>query len=59
MRVEQGNRGGEIRSPDITDAAADLSFGSLARELGLDPANRWIGDYVQYECRHLRPLLAA
>ncbi|MEL1249810.1 class I SAM-dependent methyltransferase [Aurantiacibacter gilvus] len=34
-------------------------FRAIARELGLDPDDRWVGGYVDYEWEHLRPVLAA
>lgn len=46
-------------SPRLVSAAADAAFAERARAVGLDPANRWVGGYVDYEWGHLRPLLAA
>ena len=34
-------------------------FAAAARAAGMDPADRWVGGYVDYEWHHLRPLLAA
>ena len=34
-------------------------FRRAAREAGMDPDNRWVGGYVDYEERHLAPLLGA
>ncbi|MCP5395864.1 MAG: class I SAM-dependent methyltransferase [Sphingomonadaceae bacterium] len=46
--------------PDVSNggAAAD-EFCRIAREMGLDPANRWVGGYVDYEWEHLRLVLQA
>lgn len=39
------------------DPAAERLFADRARALGLDPAGAWVGGYVDYEWRKLRPLL--
>jgi SAM-dependent methyltransferase len=44
--------GAQIRL-DI-DRSADLRFRALARSLGLDADNRWVGGYVDYEWNHGR-----
>lgn len=48
---------------DILAAEADPArrahFREVARDLGLDPDNRWVGGYVDYEWHHLRPVLDA
>ncbi len=41
------------------DPARREEFRAIARELGLDPDDRWVGGYVDYEWEHLRPVLAA
>jgi len=46
-------------SPAIGSAAARQTFDDRARSLGLDPASRWVGGYVEYEWTHLCPLLEA
>lgn len=33
-------------------------FADTARAAGMDPDDRWVGGYVDYEWEHLRPLLA-
>ena len=42
-----------------TDAEREAAFRIVARELGYDPDDRWVGGYVDYEWEHLRPVLAA
>lgn len=41
------------------DPARREAFCAVARELGLDPEDRWVGGYVDYEWEHLRPVLDA
>lgn len=41
------------------DPARRDAFRAIARELGLDPDDRWVGGYVDYEWEHLRLVLAA
>lgn len=41
------------------DPARREHFRDVARDLGLDPDDRWVGGYVDYEWDHLRPVLAA
>ncbi|MGE4429456.1 MAG: class I SAM-dependent methyltransferase [Sphingobium sp.] len=38
---------------------AHRDFERLAREAGMDPDNRWVGGYADYEWSHLRLVLAA
>lgn len=40
--------------PGVRDLAADGRFRELARRKGLDPDNRWVGGYVEYEWSRLR-----
>ncbi|WAT18802.1 class I SAM-dependent methyltransferase [Aurantiacibacter sp. MUD11] len=40
-------------------SARESTFCRTARDLGLDPDDRWVGGYVDYEWEHLRPVLAA
>ena len=40
-------------------ASPEAEFRAIARDMGLDPDNRWVGGYVDYEWEHLRPVLAA
>ncbi len=42
--------------PTISDEA-QKAFESAAREMELDPNNKWIGKYVDYEWQHLRNIL--
>ena len=41
------------------DREASRLFEEQAREMGLDPRDRWVGGYVEYEWSKLRPILAA
>lgn len=41
------------------DPARREEFCAIARDLGLDPDDRWVGGYVDYEWEHLRPVLDA
>ncbi|MCB2088587.1 MAG: class I SAM-dependent methyltransferase [Sphingomonadaceae bacterium] len=47
--------------PDVSQgkAASAAEFNRIAREMGLDPANQWVGGYVDYEWEHLRHVLTA
>lgn len=47
------------RAPVQPTRSRDLSsaFAEAARAAGLDPADRWVGGYVDYEWNHLRALL--
>jgi SAM-dependent methyltransferase len=40
-------------------SAAQAAFERAVRAAGLDPADRWVGGYADYEWRHLRRLLEA
>lgn len=57
MAVTTGWKRGVTR-PAIIDEAADAAFAAKARAMGLDPHDRWVGGYVDYEWSHLRPMLA-
>jgi SAM-dependent methyltransferase len=50
-----------LRQPTDNGATADpdrqRAFADAARAAGLDPADRWVGGYVDYEWDHLRALL--
>lgn len=46
-----------LATPPSSDRAE--RFRSTARAMGLDPDDRWVGGYVDYEWQHLRPVLAA
>lgn len=48
-----------VHDPDIGQQSRAASFEIVARELGLDPADPWVGGYVDYEWRHLRPVIQA
>ena len=37
----------------------ETRFRDVARQLGLEPDDRWVGGYVEYEWRHLRRVIAA
>ncbi|KLE35185.1 class I SAM-dependent methyltransferase [Aurantiacibacter luteus] len=39
--------------------SAEATFRAVASELGIDPDDKWVGGYVDYEWEHLRPVLAA
>lgn len=43
--------------PVAADQAAQERFAAKARALGLDPADAWVGGYVDYEWKMLRPVL--
>jgi SAM-dependent methyltransferase len=45
--------------PRVVHPDHDREFNRVARDLGIDPASQWIGGYVDYEWRRLRPLLQA
>lgn len=40
--------------PAIVNAEADRQFHESARKLGWNPADLWVGDYVDYEWEHVR-----
>ncbi|APR79976.1 Methyltransferase type 11 [Minicystis rosea] len=42
--------------PQIVDARADLRFRALVTRRGLDPNERFVGGYVEWEWRHARHL---
>ncbi|MFT3765255.1 MAG: class I SAM-dependent methyltransferase [Minicystis sp.] len=42
--------------PEIVDARADLRFRALAERRGVDPDERFVGGYVDWEWRHARHL---
>lgn len=45
------------KAPAIVSGALHDAFERKARGMGLDPANRWIGGYVDYEWQHLRHII--
>lgn len=45
------------KAPAIVSSALHEAFEHKARRMGLDPANRWIGGYVEYEWQHLRHII--
>ena len=45
--------------PRVVSAAGHAAFEAQALRMGLDPGNRWIGAYVEYEWDHLRHILDA
>lgn len=45
--------------PLPADGVAGRRFEAQARRMGLDPRDRWVGGYVEYEWAKLRPLLGA
>ncbi|PQO93982.1 class I SAM-dependent methyltransferase [Massilia phosphatilytica] len=45
------------KAPSIVSATLHDAFEHKARRMGLDPANRWIGGYVDYEWHHLRHII--
>lgn len=47
------------RPPDPDAAARMTEFRRVAQGMGLDPDDRWVGGYVDYEWQHLRAVLAA
>ena len=49
-----------LSSPPVPfDTDAARLFEQEARGMGLDPSDRWVGGYVEYEWSKLRPILAA
>ncbi len=44
--------------PDLRSVAQN-KFEEAVRAAGLDPEDKWIGGYFDYEWTHLRPLLYA
>jgi SAM-dependent methyltransferase len=44
--------------PSVVDAAADLRFRTLVERRGLDPGERFLGGYVDWEWRHARHVFA-
>src|SRR5438067_5154515 len=48
-----------VKAPPIVSTASQRAFELEARRMGLDPANPWIGGYVDYEWRHLRHIADA
>lgn len=59
MSTIAGETTAEPNEPRVVDPDQDREFNRLAQELGVDPASLWIGGYVGYEWRRLRPLLQA
>lgn len=57
--VSQGSNERGAIAPRLVSEAAQAAFEVQARKMGLDPANVWIGGYVDYEWNRLRPILAA
>jgi SAM-dependent methyltransferase len=51
---ELTNGGMAPRTLAIVNREADVAFHALARDLSLDPADPWLGRYVEYEWNHLR-----
>lgn len=47
------------RRPAVISARMQEAFELKSREMGLNPADRWIGGYVEYEWDHLRHIVAA
>jgi ubiquinone/menaquinone biosynthesis C-methylase UbiE len=45
------------KAPAIVSRTLHDAFERKARGMGLDPANRWIGGYVDYEWQHLRHII--
>jgi SAM-dependent methyltransferase len=45
--------------PVVVSPTHEQAFNRQARQLGLRPADKWIGGYVDYEWDHLRHVLAA
>jgi SAM-dependent methyltransferase len=45
------------KAPSVVSGALHDAFEAKARRMGLDPANRWIGGYVDYEWHHLRHII--
>lgn len=45
------------KAPSVVSRALHDAFEHHARRMGLDPANRWIGGYVDYEWQHLRHIV--
>jgi len=45
--------------PAVRSSESHASFEMKARSLGLDPADPWVGGYVEYEWAHLRHLIEA
>lgn len=41
----------------VVSTQEQAAFDALARSMGLDPANRWVGGYVDYEWDHLRRIM--
>lgn len=39
--------------------SAEANFRAIAGQMGINPDDRWVGGYVDYEWEHLRPVLAA
>ncbi|WP_058555844.1 class I SAM-dependent methyltransferase [Thiohalocapsa sp. ML1] len=50
---------GVLPAPSPISDAAQAAFEREVGSAGLDPSQRWIGGYVDYEWTHLRPVLAA
>lgn len=63
MAFEAGRHSGadepEPAAPRVVDRDADAQFRALALSMGLDPDDRWVGGYVDYEWGHLRLILRA
>jgi SAM-dependent methyltransferase len=47
------------KAPAVVSSTLHDAFEHKARRMGLDPANRWIGGYVDYEWQHLRHIIEA
>lgn len=55
---DKDNSGGaNAPRPRVTDPAAWQAFNEFANSIGLDPADPWVGGYVDYEWDHLRLIL--
>mgnify|MGYP002777814486 FL=1 len=44
-------------APRVVSPTAQAAFEAEARRLGLDPASRWVGGYVEHQWNHLRPIV--
>jgi SAM-dependent methyltransferase len=58
VRVSSSDQPWQLPAVDPA-SAAQAAFERAARAAGLDPADRWVGGYADYEWRHLRRLLEA
>ena len=48
----------QIPPPSVLSKEADAEFRQLVTDAGWDPADRWMGGYVNYEYDHLLPIIA-